>query len=414
MNRLTRIGIDGFRSLSDCEIRFPDNEQNALLCLVGKNGSGKSAVLHALDFAGQMFRGDISSWLAERNWQAGDLVPSARQGMLHFAIDGVVAGQAFGWSSALDPATLKCVREELRMDGRRVFELSDKGLAIKGRNVLSAAHESTGTDAEQPGVHEIFANEGSFLSTLSDKFLQACGLLEVVRFLKGMAFQETQNVHLLRQRSRKADRTDDAGRGKTSLACRVAALSASDRQRLLEKMQGFFPWIAGIRIVSLPGGTRELVFREQDESGSAPARREVPAAQAGDGLLRLTALLCALLSSDTVLAVNEIENGLHPEMIGQLVQELRSSGKQIVFTTHSPVVVNALPDDVARESVLLVLRKSLGSTGICRFFWALRGYLWVRAPIPSLAFSPGTISISEGSCHCPHCKDIFREFINSI
>ena len=108
MNRLTRIGIDGFRSLSDCEIRFPDNEQNALLCLVGTNGSGKSAVLHALDFAGQMFRGDISSWLAERNWQAGDLVPSARQGMLHFAIDGVVAGQAFGWSSALDPATLKC------------------------------------------------------------------------------------------------------------------------------------------------------------------------------------------------------------------------------------------------------------------------------------------------------------------
>lgn len=30
--------------------------------------------------------------------------------------------------------------------------------------------------------------------------------------------------------------------------------------------------------------------------------------------------------------------------------------------------MNALPDDVARESVLLVLRKSLGSTGICRFF----------------------------------------------
>ena len=39
---------------------------------------------------------------------------------------------------------------------------------------------------------------------------------------------------------------------------------------------------------------------------------------------------------------------------------------------------------------------------------ALRGYLWVRAPIPSWGFSPSSLSISEGSCHCPRHQDIFH------
>ena len=53
-------------------------------------------------------------------------------------------------------------------------------------------------------------------------------------------------------------------------------------------------------------------------------------------------------------------------------------------------------------------------TGKVHFFMALRRYLWARSPNLSWAFSPGTVSISECSCHCPRSKDIYIEFINNV
>jgi hypothetical protein len=77
----------------------------------------------------------------------------------------------------------------------------------------------------------------------------------------------------------------------------------------------------------------------------------MPARLASDGTLRVLALLAALYdqSSSGLLMVEEIENGLHPSRLGELLERIAQrvgvTGKawrQVILTTHSPVVVSTL------------------------------------------------------------------------
>jgi predicted ATPase len=77
----------------------------------------------------------------------------------------------------------------------------------------------------------------------------------------------------------------------------------------------------------------------------------MPGRLASDGTLRVLALLAALYdgSSSGLLMVEEIENGLHPSRLGQLLDRIAQrvgvsdkSWRQVVLTTHSPVAVSTL------------------------------------------------------------------------
>lgn len=65
---IQQIRIDNFKSLVDFEMRLA-----SFTCLVGLNGAGKSTVLQALDFISQQMRGEIDSWLTQRQWEPRDL-----------------------------------------------------------------------------------------------------------------------------------------------------------------------------------------------------------------------------------------------------------------------------------------------------------------------------------------------------
>jgi ABC-type polar amino acid transport system ATPase subunit len=47
---------------------------------------------------------------------------------------------------------------------------------------------------------------------------------------------------------------------------------------------------------------------------------------------------------------DEIENGINPELMQKLVALLLGAERQVIVTTHSPLVLNYLPDEVAREA----------------------------------------------------------------
>ena len=75
-------------------------------------------------------------------------------------------------------------------------------------------------------------------------------------------------------------------------------------------------------------------------------RRFTPAL-VSDGTLRVLALLAALHDPDHrgVVMIEDLENGLHPEYQGRLCDRLAArtadTGRQVIATTHSPVVVSA-------------------------------------------------------------------------
>jgi predicted ATPase len=86
----------------------------------------------------------------------------------------------------------------------------------------------------------------------------------------------------------------------------------------------------------------------------------IPARQMSDGMLRMTAIATALLAGGRGLAIDsaasgaqpltlvieELENGLHPTQAARVVELLKSSaaqqGYQVVLTTHSQALLNAL------------------------------------------------------------------------
>jgi predicted ATPase len=85
-------------------------------------------------------------------------------------------------------------------------------------------------------------------------------------------------------------------------------------------------------------------------------------------MLRLLAILAQTWTDHRFLLFDEIENGINPELIERLVQQLFSAPQQVMVTTHSPMILNYLPDDVAKESVILLYKTRNGFTQAMRYF----------------------------------------------
>lgn len=105
----------------------------------------------------------------------------------------------------------------------------------------------------------------------------------------------------------------------------------------------------------LPGALQEPLFAVR-ERGSV-----YPAPILSDGTLRFAAIAAAFFQPDMpdVLTIEEIENGIHPNRVRLLVELLRSqsgrSGRQVLATTHSPVVLSWL-NDADYKTTFLCLR----------------------------------------------------------
>jgi predicted ATPase len=114
---------------------------------------------------------------------------------------------------------------------------------------------------------------------------------------------------------------------------------------------GYLSWLQNLTptevddIVILEGAVAEPLFALKE-------RNEVyPAPVLSDGTLRFAAIAAAFFQPDMpdLLMIEEIENGIHPTRLRLLVELLRTqalqTGRQIVATTHSPVVLAWLNDE---------------------------------------------------------------------
>ena len=70
----------------------------------------------------------------------------------------------------------------------------------------------------------------------------------------------------------------------------------------------------------------------------------------------------------TLILLDEIENGINQEIIEKLVDTLVASSQQILVTTHSPLILNFLEDELARKSVQFIYKSPKGESYIRPFF----------------------------------------------
>ncbi|WP_437893458.1 AAA family ATPase [Sorangium sp. So ce124] len=122
------------------------------------------------------------------------------------------------------------------------------------------------------------------------------------------------------------------------------------KRLLIDALRQLFDGIVDFS-VQIEGGTVQIFLEEE--------RWTIPATRLSDGTLRWLALLAVLLdpAPPPLICIEEPELGLHPDLMPTLARLLVAASErmQIVVTTHSDVLVDALSD--TPEAVIVCERR---------------------------------------------------------
>jgi predicted ATPase len=155
------------------------------------------------------------------------------------------------------------------------------------------------------------------------------------------------------------------------------------KRELIKHLQYLYDGISDFEVNIVEGGYVQILFTEGDFS--------IPASRLSDGTLRYLCLLAILLDPNppALICIEEPELGLHPDILPHLTDLLveASERTQLIITTHSDVIVDALTD---HPESILVCEKHAGQTSIRRLdsenikLWLedyRLGELWSRGQI---------------------------------
>ena len=373
--KIKSIKVDNFKSLVDFDLPLAK-----FSCLVGLNGSGKSTVLQFFDFLSQQFRGDLSGWLKRRQWEASDLNSKlTRKHNINFEItlsqvdfDLGVGFNEFEvkWSASFNRQTLHCTNERVEWDNQLLLKVEDghyhiwtfyKDLALDntgGRILIKAKAD----ERKSKLVGEItFDYQGSLISQIKESQLPK-ELRRLKKFFVDLHALDLLSPELLRQKTR--DVSISLGLGGEKLSAFLYEIGEERRSEIISRLATVYPQVKSLDVSSLRSGWKKLTIREQ--FGDTIVKTE--ARHVADGFLRMLAVFAQLSKEQSFLLLDEIENGVNPELIEFLIDELVGAIPQVLITTHSPMVLNYLEDDIAIEGVIYIYKGKNGATQAIRLF----------------------------------------------
>jgi len=350
---ITKLHIENFKSLADFDLPPGDLQLGRFTCLIGLNGSGKSTLLQAFDFIAHLVTGEMAAWLAQREWKHTELTTQLggkRSPIIVFKVtmdDG--SGGELVWEGRFNATQLRCTYEKITSSTDILLELNEGRLFVAGIN---------GTANTKPEPLNFVFN-GSVLSAIELK-KAVPGITHVKSALRNLKSLELLSPQLMRRRARKAE---DIGAGGEKLSAFLGNFKVEQRRQLLERLKEFYPLLRDWTVKSLAFGWKNL--RLTEEYGE---KLVLDATHINDGLLRVMAILAQAQSTHSFLLFDEIENGINPELVEKLVAFLIGLDRQVIVTTHSPMILNYIPDEVARQAVILLYKPADGKTRCVRFF----------------------------------------------
>ena len=388
---IRRLKVSGMLSFGPQGIDLPMEPLNVL---IGPNGSGKSNFIEALallqaaprDLSAPVKRmGGISEWLWKGDDASGEAVvkavvnyPQNELPLLH-TLKIVEHGGRF----ELKDEAIEYFREPV--DG------SGAELLYRCRDGVASVREKSGRFS-RPFQHQQ-SSDGSVSS--EESILSQIRQPEAYPYLHGLQ-QQYSGIRLYRNWEfgpeaglRQSPRADQPStflteRGE-NLPLALSKLRGARRQAFVKSMQQLYDGIEDFQ-VEVSGGRAELFIVEQ-----GAGERYVPVSRLSDGTLRYMALAAILLHPEPppLVVIEEPELGLHPDVvlgIGDMLVEA-SKRTQLVVTTHSRVLVNALED---YPSSVVVCEKYDGESRFERLdpkylsIWLEKyslGYLWSTGEI---------------------------------
>lgn len=322
--------------------------------LIGPNGCGKSSMLQAIDFLRAFFLSSVEVYLTERGWNYLDL-PNLRQSSktirwrlvaeLDAGDDNKGAG-TYEYSVTLQPRKHLGVGEEsLRWtppNGTPQDLLRREGRSCEFLNSQTGEWER----------REIISLPASVLSRwdVHDDRLKYPEMLRFRKWVEGFRQYLIWDPKVLRNPDRgKHDEIGPSGEHLASVLGRLRDRNRPAFDRLVQRLKHLFPTVTDVS-VSGRGGWGWRMIRLHEGNGKQIV---FSSQQMSDGVLRLLAVT-SLLYLDRIpslITFEEPENGVHPQLIREIVQILRELTQrkppnrcQVFLTTHSPSVLDEFFD----------------------------------------------------------------------
>jgi predicted ATPase len=363
---LTSVRLQNFKAVHDSGRITLD----AFNVFIGRNGSGKSSVIEAVELLSNCIETDLPTAIAPfrrgrdliRGWErdtnaearislsfdpedvsAGDIV-NYELGFQAPSEDEVVFSHEKLMVQAGEIST-EIIRTEAASRFYRVPPTRLKG-AVKGQrrksptNIVGERESSEWiklNDHTAPAIKHVdksFSQGGYSLRAFLDQ--------AVTLRLVPSAIAEFAPRH--RRRSRKI--LDPAGYQTAEL---IAALSDSARLSLIDKLRFVTSGFSDL-LSHRPKGPADqrYFFVVEDAEGQSV---EIPAWVLSEGTRRLTSILALTLQEEplSLISIEEVENGFDPWTLKFVLEELVACtelGTQIMATTHSPYLMNLLPRQV--------------------------------------------------------------------
>lgn len=348
MKTLKRLRLKNLLSFGDPGI---DLELGSLNVIVGANGSGKSNLIEAIsllksatsDFSSALSDGEVAEnwlWKGKGRGKCAEVTafwdrPKPKAGILHqfkleernyrfFVSDELIEDDQITKSGAAEP------RKYFFYENRRAF------LNIAGRN--GAPREKRGLQLEEINP------ERSILAQRSDPahYPELFKLAEILKKVQIYRDWQFGRKSVLRNAQSPGQPNEYLLEGGENLAVVVNRLKFdSDAKRsLMEYLRDFYPWIEDVDL-RMEGGKAQVYFHEKGGVFT-------PATRLSDGTMRWLALLVILLvpNPPPLVCIEEPELGLHPDVIPKLAELLVAASErmQLVVTTHSDILIDALSD----------------------------------------------------------------------
>ncbi|MBF0428598.1 MAG: AAA family ATPase, partial [Magnetococcales bacterium] len=332
---IEKIEIHNFKSVDNlCLILDNFN------CLIGMNGVGKSTILQAIDFISQIMSGHVQDWLDGRGWFSSDLGSKLIK-KRHFIFSvsfRTKSGDDLKWDAKLDGVNSKCINERIYINGQRCFVVSNELFVINKKKYTCS-----------------FIYQGSLLSQLKESELPE-EILEFRTALCSIRSLELLSPQLMRKRTRTSEQ--DISSGGEKLSAYLHGIKGEKRERLVGLLKQFYPNLIDFKVTSQRAGWKKLSVIER----YGERNLETEASHLSDGLLRILAILAQRESDKSLIMLDEIENGINQEIVAKLVEILLNAPQQILVTTHSPLILNYLEDDVARRAALFMYKTPKGQS----------------------------------------------------
>ena len=352
---LTSFRLKNFKAVRDSGvIKF-----TPLTVFIGNNGSGKSSLIEGLRTYQSILTQGLDDAMAQ--WRGFEYI---RNAAVPHTAKPVTKGRdyetnpiGFKVNYRVSSSTNPFVKDEPQShslsvsstpNGDEVF-IYEEALLISGKKNLTRTKEGVvlGADGRRLGDGKETLMGGEFLITdLRNDF---GAYRDAYNFIQSWQFVLLNPLSMgnpkTQKRSGGAIRLDSSGANIAEYLLDIRNRSPEDFQGIIDTLQDVLPYARDVQ-PTLTSELERAVYLQLSEENF-----KIPGWLLSTGTLRVLALLALFRhpSPPPLIVIEEIENGLDPNTIHLIIDEIsrmiKAGKSQVIFTTHSPFLLDFLSID---------------------------------------------------------------------